>query len=68
MAYGNALNWQYEMKVPTEGGSSYQLKFDDWIWAMRDGAIINRAYLKKFGFTVAEVTLFMKKEDNKHKL
>ncbi len=60
-AYGNALYWTYEMDVPVDG-STYRLRFDDWIWAMDDEVIINRSYLKKFGITVAEVTIFMQKQ------
>jgi hypothetical protein len=58
---GNAVNWAYEMDVPV-GDSSYRLKFDDWMWQMNDGVLINRSYLKKFGITVAELTLFMQKQ------
>ncbi len=57
---GSALFWNYSMDIPVEG-RTYRLKFDDWMWQMNDGVLINRSYLKKFGFTVAELTLFMKK-------
>ena len=58
---GSAIYWDYEMDVPVDG-TTYRLKFDDYMWAMNDGVIINRSYLKKFGFTVAELTLFMQKQ------
>jgi len=60
-AYGNAVYWTYEMDVAV-GDSSYRLTFEDWIWAMNDGVIVNRSYLKKFGITFAEVTIFMQKQ------
>lgn len=60
-AYGNAVNWSYEMDIVV-GDSSYRLAFEDWMWAMRDGVVMNRSYLKKFGITVAEVTIFMQKQ------
>jgi hypothetical protein len=44
-------------------GSTYRIRFDDWMWAMNDGVVVNRSYLKKFGFTVAELTLFMQKQN-----
>jgi len=48
--------------VPVDD-KSYRLKFDDWMWAMDDGnVVINRSYLKKFGITVAEITIFMQKQ------
>ena len=40
----------------------YRIRFDDWMWQMNDGVLINRSYLKKFGFTVSELTIFMKKQ------
>jgi len=58
---GSAVRWTYEMNVPV-GGESYRLTFDDWMWQMHDGVVINRSYLKKFGFTVAELTLVMQKQ------
>jgi len=58
---GSAVNWHYSMDVPV-GDTTYRLRFDDWIWQMNDGVLINRSYLKKFGITVAELTLFMQKQ------
>lgn len=58
---GNAARWNYVMDLPV-GGTSYRLSFDDWMWLMNDDVLINRSYFKKFGFTVAELTLFMQKQ------
>lgn len=58
---GNAMRWVYEMDLPVRD-TTYRIKFDDWMFLMNDGVLINRSYLKKFGFTVAELTLFMKKQ------
>lgn len=60
-ASGSAVKWQYKMDVPV-GDTSYRLSFDDWMWQMNDGVLINRSYLKKFGITVAELTLIMQKQ------
>lgn len=57
---GSAVYWNYTMDVPVDD-TTYRLTFDDWMWQMNDGVLINRSYLKKFGITVAELTLFMKK-------
>ncbi len=57
---GNAIQWTYRLKVPANG-SEYEFDFDDWMFALDDKVIINKAKMKKFGFTVGEVTLFMKK-------
>jgi hypothetical protein len=57
---GNAAHWQYRVKIPVNG-EDYEFDFDDWMYAITDEVIINRAKMKKFGFTVGELTLFMKK-------
>lgn len=59
---GYAMRWAYEMELPV-GGKTYQLTFDDWMYRMNDGVLINRSYIKKFGITVAELTLFMQKQE-----
>lgn len=59
--HGNMIYWEYTMDVPVDG-KTYRLKFDDYMWAMNDGVVINRSYFKKFGFTVAELTLIMQKQ------
>lgn len=58
---GNAAQWSYTMDLEV-GKNVFRIKFDDWMWKMNDGVLINRSYLKKFGITVAELTIFMKKE------
>ena len=58
---GNAMNWQYTMNIKVNN-SSYAINFDDWMFLMNDGRMINRNYFHKFGFTVGELTLFMEKE------
>lgn len=58
---GNAARWNYVMDLPV-GDTSYRIRFDDWMWQMNDGVLINRSYLKKFGITVSELTIFMQKQ------
>lgn len=58
---GTAVQWGYRMGIPV-GDRTYRITFDDWMWQMNDGVLINRSYLKKFGLTVAELTLFMQKQ------
>lgn len=59
---GSAVNWRYVMDIPVDN-TTYRLVLDDWMWQMHDGVLINRSYMKKFGITVAELTLFMQKQD-----
>lgn len=58
---GTAAQWRYTMDLPV-GDTTYRLTFDDWMWQMNDGVLINRSYLKKFGVTVAELSIFMQKQ------
>jgi hypothetical protein len=61
---GNAMRWAYQMDLPV-GDKTYKITFDDWMFLMNDGVLINRSYLKKFGINMAELTLFMQKQDLK---
>lgn len=56
----DVAKWSYVMDLSIQG-KNYHITFDDWMWNMNDGVVINRSYLKKFGITVAELTIFMKK-------
>jgi len=58
---GSAVRWNYVMDVPVDD-TTYRFTFDDWMWLMNDGVLINRSYLRKFGFTFAELTIVMKKQ------
>jgi len=58
---GDTLNFHYVMDIDVDG-KTHRVKLDDWMWAMNDGVIINRSYIKKFGITVAELTIFMQKQ------
>ncbi|WP_331346864.1 DUF3833 domain-containing protein [Cellvibrio sp. UBA7661] len=58
---GSAVRWNYVMDLPVDD-TTYHIRFDDWMWLMNDDVLINRSYLKKFGFTVSELTIFMQKQ------
>ncbi|MGD8430250.1 MAG: DUF3833 domain-containing protein [Ectothiorhodospiraceae bacterium] len=58
--YGSALNWQYTLALETDD-DTWHLQFDDWMYRMPDGVLINRAEVTKFGFRVGEVTIFFRK-------
>ena len=60
-AYGNAFRWTYRMSIPV-GGRAFDVRFEDWFWAVDERRIMNRSYLQKFGLDVAEVTLFMERQ------
>lgn len=58
---GMAIRWNYVMTIPVDG-KSYDITFDDWMFAMDDKVMVNRSYMTKFGFKVAEISLFMQKQ------
>lgn len=58
---GSAMRWNYVMDLPVDD-KTYRIRFDDWMWVMHDDVLINRSYLKKFGITVSELTIFMQKQ------
>lgn len=64
LAYGNALNWKYVLRQPVKG-KEWDLTFDDWMYLLEDGTILNRAFVTKFGLRVGEVSLHFRKVDTK---
>jgi hypothetical protein len=62
ISYGNGFNFTYSMDLPV-GNSSYEVQFDDWFIAFNNDTIVNRSYIKKFGIVMAEVTIFMQKQN-----
>ena len=60
VAYGQALNGRYTLRLPY-GDGTVDVKFDDWMFLQPDGVLMNRATVSKFGFKVGEVTLFFVK-------
>ncbi len=59
-AYGNALNWRYQLALKV-GESTWNVTFDDWMFLQDDDVIINRAEITKFGFKLGEVTIVFTK-------
>ncbi|MFT3859171.1 MAG: DUF3833 domain-containing protein [Aquabacterium sp.] len=53
---GNALNWQYTLKLPVDG-RVIEVQFDDWMYLMDERTMLNKAVMSKFGFKLGEVTL-----------
>lgn len=61
-AYGNALNWRYDMDLKV-GDGTLRVHFNDWMYLQPSGVLINKARVSKFGIEIGEVTLaFMKPE------
>jgi hypothetical protein len=60
VASGNALQWQYTLKLPADMGG-YEMSMDDWMWMVDDKTLTNKTSMKKFGLTFAEITIFFRK-------
>lgn len=58
---GPAAQWKYQMDL-TVKGRTIRITFDDWMYLINKDVVINRSYLKKFGLTVAELTLVMQRQ------
>lgn len=58
---GMAIRWSYVMAIPVDG-KTYDVTFDDWMFMMDEKIMVNRSYMSKFGFKVAEISLFMQKQ------
>ncbi len=59
---GNTFHWQYKMPI-TAGNREIVLLFDDWMYLMNDGKLLNKTTMKKFGIKVGELVLFMEREE-----
>jgi Protein of unknown function (DUF3833) len=55
-AAGNALRWQYTLRLKVDD-STYDVQFDDWMFLMDRQVMLNRAAMSKFGFHLGDVTL-----------
>lgn len=63
-AYGNALNWRYQLALKV-GDAVWNVSFDDWMFLQDDQVVINRAEVTKFGFKLGEVTIVFNKPDSR---
>jgi hypothetical protein len=57
---GNALHWRYVLALPVDG-KVYNVDFDDWMFLMDERVMFNRSTMKKWGFSLGEVTLMFQK-------
>jgi hypothetical protein len=59
-AYGNALQWNYVLKLPPEQ-DGYEVDLDDWMYLVDDKTLLNRSEIRKFGIRFAEITIAFRK-------
>jgi len=58
--HGFASRWQYTVALPYNDGV-INVKFDDWMYLVDENRLLNRAKVKKWGFKVGEVLLYLEK-------
>jgi hypothetical protein len=59
-ARGNALRWQYVLKLEVDG-KTWEVDFDDWMYLVDDQIMLNRSVMSKFGIRLGEVILSFRK-------
>ncbi|MBE1295064.1 MAG: DUF3833 family protein [Rhodobacteraceae bacterium] len=59
---GDTFNWRYTIDLPMPDGDTMRVSFDDWMWLLEDGRLLNKAYMSRFGVTLGEVTIFFEKK------
>ena len=60
---GNLLRWQYEMLLPI-GTKQVRVHFNDEIWLLGCGQLLNRARVSKFGFLLGTVIIVFCKSNS----
>tara|TARA_B100001996_G_scaffold375049_1_gene354485 strand:- start:681 stop:1208 length:528 start_codon:yes stop_codon:yes gene_type:complete len=55
-AYGNALNWQYNMNLKV-GTNTIPVHFNDWMFLQSSKVLLNRAKVSKLGLELGTVTI-----------
>jgi Protein of unknown function (DUF3833) len=62
---GDRFNWRYTIDLPVpaaEGdATTVRVTFDDWIWLQSDTRAFNRAYMKRYGVDVGDVSISFEK-------
>ncbi len=58
---GNAFRWKYTLDLPVDD-KTYHVQFDDWMYLMEEGIMLNKSKMSKFGIYLGEVTLVFIKD------
>lgn len=62
---GDRFNWRYTIDLPvpsaTGPATTTRVSFDDWMWAQGARHLFNRAYMKKYGLDVGDVSISFEK-------
>lgn len=58
---GDTFNWTYQIDLPVPDGT-LRVNFDDWMWQLSETRVLNKAYMKRFGVDIGEVTITFEKQ------
>ncbi len=58
---GDTFNWKYRIDLPVPDGT-LRVSFDDWMWDLCGGRVLNRAYMKRYGGDIGEVLITFEKQ------
>ena len=59
-AAGNAFNWRYDFNLPV-GDSVWKVRFDDWMFLQRNGVVLNKATVSRWGIRIGTVFISFSK-------
>lgn len=60
VAAGNALEWNYVLKLPEKQGG-WEVDIEDWMYLVDPDTLLNRSVIRKFGIRFAEITIAFRK-------
>lgn len=64
---GDRFNWQYEINLPIPSATgeteTLRVTFDDWMWLLSEDRLFNRAYVKRAGFDIGDVSISFQRLD-----
>lgn len=58
---GDSFNWRYTIDLPVPDGT-LRVRFDDWMWLMGDGRLLNRAYMYRGGVYIGDVIIWFERD------
>lgn len=57
---GNTLYWKYDLLLAVDK-NEYKVHFEDWMYLIDENTLINQSYMSKFGISLGEVVLNIRK-------
>lgn len=59
-ASGNALRWNYVLRLPADQGG-HEVDVDDWMYMVDADTLLNRSTINKFGIRFGDITISFRK-------